>query len=313
MNIVNEIYKMGIVPVVVLDNSENALPLADALYEGGIRTMEITFRTDAAEQSIKNLVSSNTKMLIGAGTVTTVELAQKAVHAGAKYIVSPGFNPKVTQWCLDNSIPVIPGVNSPSQVEQVMNLGLDTMKFFPAEQSGGVPMLKTLASVYKAKFMPTGGISITNMNEYLSLCNVIAVGGSWICPKKLIENNNYTAITLLSKQAISTMHNFHILHVGINSKDNNEALSTANTLCSILGCEKVIAKDSYYVNDMFEILKMPFLGTNGHIGIAVNNLERAMQYFTEKGIEFNHDTYQEHKLVYFQNEIAGFAVHLTEV
>ncbi len=190
-----------IVPVIKLESSDTAEPLAEALISGGVNVAEVTFRTDAAEESIIKIRSAFPDMLVGAGTILTLEHAKKAENAGVSFMVAPGFNPNIVKFCLDRNIPIIPGVNSPTQVEVAMEMGLSVLKFFPAELSGGIPMIKTLGSVYSVKFMPTGGLNESNFIDYLKLPNVIACGGSWMVKKDLITSGRYEEILRLSSVA----------------------------------------------------------------------------------------------------------------
>lgn len=202
--VLEQFAKYGVVPVVVLDDAKDALPLADALLEGGLPLAEVTFRTDAAEESIRQMTKQHPEMLIGAGTVLSAEQANRAVSAGAKFIVSPGTNPEVVEFCLDNNIPVTPGVCTPSEVEAGLGFGLDVLKFFPAEQAGGVAFIKALSAPYRnVKFMPTGGISPSNLKDYLASPAVLACGGSWMVKGQLIKDGNFAEITRLCQEARS--------------------------------------------------------------------------------------------------------------
>lgn len=202
--VLEQFAKYGVVPVVVLDDAKDALPLADALLEGGLPLAEVTFRTDAAEESIRQMTKQHPEMLIGAGTVLSAEQANRAVSAGAKFIVSPGTNPEVVEFCLDNNIPVTPGVCTPSEVEAGLGFGLDVLKFFPAEQAGGVAFIKALSAPYRnVKFMPTGGIGPSNLKDYLACPAVLACGGSWMVKGQLIKDGNFAEITRLCKEARS--------------------------------------------------------------------------------------------------------------
>ncbi len=202
--VLEQFAKYGVVPVVVLDDAKDALPLADALLEGGLPLAEVTFRTDAAEESIRQMTKQHPEMLIGAGTVLSAEQANRAVSAGAKFIVSPGTNPEVVEFCLDNNIPVTPGVCTPSEVEAGLGFGLDVLKFFPAEQAGGVAFIKAISAPYRnVKFMPTGGISPSNLKDYLSCPAVLACGGSWMVKGQLIKDGNFAEITRLCREARS--------------------------------------------------------------------------------------------------------------
>lgn len=198
-----KIGQYGIVPVVVLKQAKDALPLAKALCSGGLSCAEVTFRTEAAEESIRIMTSEFPEMLVGAGTVLTTEQAGRAIDAGAKFIVSPGLNPKVVKYCIGKNIPIIPGVVTPSEMEQAIELGLRLVKFFPAEPSGGLPMIKAVSAPYTMlKFMPTGGINPQNVKEYLKCNNILACGGSWMVKNSLIEDRDFQTITALTKEAV---------------------------------------------------------------------------------------------------------------
>lgn len=199
----NIIAEYGVVPVVVLKNVKDAEPLADALYKGGLSCAEITFRTDAAEESIKIMTTKYPDMLVGAGTVLTIDQVKRAVAAGAKFIVSPGFDPEIVDYCLENNIPVFPGCITPSEVAQAVKRGLKVVKFFPAEQAGGVDMIKAMGAPYgMVKFMPTGGINAKNLKDYLSCSNIICCGGSWMVKGDLITAGEFDKIAELTKEAV---------------------------------------------------------------------------------------------------------------
>lgn len=202
--ILEEISRIGIVPVVVLDDAEKAVPTAKALRAGGINCAEVTFRTAAAEAAIKNITAALPDMLVGAGTVLTTEQADRAAAAGARFIVTPGYNPKVVDHCIAKGIPIVPGCMDTHAIELAIEAGLDTVKFFPAEAAGGLPMIKALAGPYTGlKFMPTGGINADNLTEYLSFKKVIACGGSWMVKSALIEEERYDEITRRTKEAVA--------------------------------------------------------------------------------------------------------------
>lgn len=198
-----QFYDFGVVPVVVLDDAGDALPLAEALIRGGLPCAEVTFRTDAAEESIRLMSTAWPEMLVGAGTVLTVEQVDRAVAAGAKFIVSPGFDPEIVDYCLERNIPVLPGCITPSEVAQAVKRGLKTIKFFPAQQAGGLPMLKAMAAPYTmVKFMPTGGISAQNLKDYLGFDRVLCCGGSWMVKKDMIRNKEFDRIEQLTREAV---------------------------------------------------------------------------------------------------------------
>lgn len=195
-------YKVGIVPVVVLEQAEYAIPLAKALTEGGLPCAEVTFRTEAAEESIRLMNREYPDMLLGAGTVLTTEQAERAIAVGAKFIVSPGFDPEIVDYCTEKNIPVFPGCITPSEVVQAVKKGLKVVKFFPAETAGGLAMIKALSAPYPmVKFMPTGGINPDNLKEYLSFDRILCCGGSWMVKGELIEAGEFEKIAVLAKKA----------------------------------------------------------------------------------------------------------------
>lgn len=201
--VLQQIQKIGIVPVVVLNDAKDAEPLAKALCAGGLPCAEVTFRTAAAEESIRIMTSKFPNMLVGAGTVLTTEQVDKAVAAGAKFIVSPGLNPKIVKYCIEKGVPITPGTANPSDIEQALELGLEVVKFFPAEAAGGLKMIKAMSAPYvNMKFMPTGGISASNLNEYLDFKKIIACGGSWMVKGDLVKAGDFAKITELSKEAV---------------------------------------------------------------------------------------------------------------
>ena len=193
-----------VVPVVVLNDSKDAEPLAEALVEGGLPCAEVTFRTEAAEESIRRMVTKYPDMLVGAGTVLTIEQVDRAVNAGAKFIVSPGFDPEIVDYCIENKIPVFPGCITPSEVAQAVKRGLKVVKFFPAEQFGGVATIKAMSAPYgMIKFMPTGGIHANNLKEYLSCDKILCCGGSWMVKGDLIKAGEFDKIRELTKEAVA--------------------------------------------------------------------------------------------------------------
>lgn len=198
-----QFYDYAVVPVVVLDDADDAAPLAEALIKGGLPCAEVTFRTEAAEESIRIMSEKYPEMLVGAGTVLTTEQVDRAVAAGAKFIVSPGFDPEIVDYCMKKNIPVFPGCVSPSEVAQAVKRGLKVVKFFPAEQAGGLAMLKAMAAPYTMlKFMPTGGINTKNLKEYLGFSKILCCGGSWMVKGDMIKNKEFDKITEMTKEAV---------------------------------------------------------------------------------------------------------------
>jgi len=315
--ILEKIGKLGIVPVVKIEKAEDALPLGRALIDGDLPIAEITFRTSAAEESIKSLTRELPNLLVGAGTVLTIEQVKKAVSAGAKFIVSPGFNPKVVDYCIENGIPVTPGINNPTQIEMALMRGIEVVKYFPAEASGGLPLLKSMSAPYTGiKFIPTGGINQNNLCSYLSDNKVLACGGSWMVKADLISSGNFAEITKLTKEAISTMLGFEFAHLGINEETKDKALNSANLLSRLFYFPIKEGTSSIFAGPGFEVVKNKYLGKHGHIAIATNNIHRAITYLKMKDISVLPETAKEKegklKAIYLAQEVSGFAIHLLQ-
>ena len=312
------IQKIGIVPVVVLDDAKDAAPLAKALCEGGLPCAEVTFRTAAAEESIRIMAKEFPDMLVGAGTVLTTEQVDRAVNAGAKFIVSPGLNPKVVKYCVDKNIPITPGTSNPSDVEAAIELGLDVVKFFPAEAAGGLNMIKSMAAPYtNMKFMPTGGINAKNLTSYLDFNRIIACGGSWMVSKDMINAKDWAGITALTKEAVATMLGFQLLHIGVNNESEDAAASDSAKFAALLGEEVKPGNSSIFVGSLIEMMKAPGRGTNGHICIQTNYLARAMYHLQKRGFSFDETSFKYNAqgvltVAYLKEEIAGFAVHFNQ-
>lgn len=201
--VLEKIQEIGIVPVVVLEDAKDAAPLAKALMDGGLSCAEVTFRTDAAEESIRVMSEQFPDMLVGAGTVLTTDQVDRAVAAGAKFIVSPGLNPRIVKYCVEKGILITPGCSNPSDIEQALENGLEVVKFFPAEAAGGLPMIKAMAAPYVGvKFMPTGGINAQNVRDYLAYNRIIACGGSWMVKGELVKEGKFDEIEKLTREAV---------------------------------------------------------------------------------------------------------------
>ena len=316
--VLSKIQKMGIVPVVKLDDAKDAVPLAKALCEGGLPCAEITFRTAAAEESIRLMRQAYPDMLIGAGTVLTTEQVDKAVNAGATFIVSPGLNPKIVRYCVDKNIPITPGCANPSDIEAAIELGLEVVKFFPAEAAGGLAMIKAMSAPYvNMKFMPTGGINTKNILSYLDFNKIIACGGSWMVTDELVKAGEFDKITALTKEAVALMLGFVVEHVGINMTSDAEAHSVADSFGKLLGFAQNEGASSIFIGRAVEVMKTPYLGQKGHIAIKTNNIERAIYHLEQQGFLFNQESKKYDKkdqlvAIYLAEEIGGFAIHLLQ-
>lgn len=202
--VAEKIAELGVVPVVVLNDANDAAPLAKALMDGGLPCAEVTFRTAAAEESIRRMTTECPDMFVGAGTVLTIDQVDRAVAAGAKFIVSPGFDPEIVDYCIEKEIPIFPGTVTPSEVAQAVKRGLKVVKFFPAEQFGGISTIKALAAPYVGiKFMPTGGVSAKNLRDYLECDKIVACGGSWMVKGELVKAGDFDKIRELTKEAVA--------------------------------------------------------------------------------------------------------------
>ena len=317
-SILEKLEEIGIVPVVKIEDARNAVSLAKALCDGGLPCAEVTFRTSAAAEAIGAMTRAYPEMLVGAGTVLTTEQADAAMDAGARFLVSPGLNPKVVQHCIGKGYPMVPGVATPSEVEQALSLGLDVVKFFPAENAGGLSMINAMSAPYaNLKFMPTGGINAGNLNSYLDFPKIIACGGSWMVNADLINAGDFDAIRDLTRQAVEQMLGFAFVHIGINQPDEPAAKNTADTVTGLFGFAQRETSASYFAGGSLEIMKSIGAGSKGHIGIRTNYLFRAFAYLQRKGVKFNMDSarYDEKgrmKFIYLEDEIGGFAVHLVQ-
>jgi 2-dehydro-3-deoxyphosphogluconate aldolase/(4S)-4-hydroxy-2-oxoglutarate aldolase len=205
-DLVERLREMRIVPVITIQNAEDAVPLAAALTAGGLPCAEITFRTAAGAEALRRIAGENPEMLVGAGTVLTVAQAEEARAAGAKFVVTPGFNPVVVDFCQEHGIPVYPGICTPTELDMALAKGLKTVKFFPAEPMGGLPFLKAIAAPYHmVQFIPTGGVKTTNVADYLSFKNVVACGGTWMAPADWITGKQFERIQQETAAAVAAV------------------------------------------------------------------------------------------------------------
>ncbi len=318
-DMMKELYSIGLIPVIKIENSDDAVPLAKALIDGGLPAAEITFRTACAAEAIKNITEAYPEMLVGAGTVLTCEQVDAAIAAGSKFIVSPGLNPKVVSYCLSKGVPMLPGCSNPSDVEVAIELGLKTVKFFPAEAVGGLKMLKAMAAPYgQLTFMPTGGINADNLLDYLKFNKIVACGGSFMVADQLVKEKKWDEITALTKDAVKKMLGLEFTHMGINTDNKEEAEKSAKLFNIMFGMPIKETSKSYFAGDAFEFMMGKGPGKCGHIGIKTHFVDRAIAYFKRMGFEFDESsiTYDDKtgkpKFVYFKDEIAGFAVHLVQ-
>jgi 2-dehydro-3-deoxyphosphogluconate aldolase/(4S)-4-hydroxy-2-oxoglutarate aldolase len=308
----------GIVPVAIINDEKKAVPLARTLSEGGLPVIEVTFRTQAAARAIELIAADSSEMLVGAGTVLTVQDAQSAINAGARFIVSPGLNPKVVEYCMGKSMPVFPGVMTPTEIQNALEYGLEVVKFFPAEASGGLKYLKAVAAPFgNLKFIPTGGIDQSTLLSYLQFPKVLACGGSWMIQPEMIRTGQFENMAELTRKAVASILGFELRHIGMNLQSADEARNAAMQLEKMFQFSLRDTEGSIFVGTQFEVQKRNALGTHGHLALATNFIERAIAFLARKGIGIKPETknIQNGRLstVYLDLEVGGFAIHLVQV
>lgn len=317
MEVLERLHNAAVVPVVVLDNADDAVPAAKALLAGGVDVMEITFRTAAAADSIAAVAKECPDMLVGAGTVITLEQCRKAVSLGAKFIVSPGCSEEVVSWCVESGIPVIPGCVTPSEIMNAMAHGLKVVKFFPANVYGGLDAMRTLSGPFGGvKFIPTGGVNGKNLSEYIAAPFIHAVGGSWLCSKSDIALHNFDKITSLCKEARKSALGFELAHVGVNARNAEDSLDVCRGLDAAFGFGVKKGGSSNFAGTTVEAMKEPYLGANGHIAIETNSISRAIAELSKRGFAVDESTAkfkgERMTAIYLKQEFGGFAVHLLQ-
>ena len=317
MDMIKKISSLGIVPVIKLTDANNAVPLCRALANGGLPVAEITFRTAAAEESIRRVAQELPEVLVGAGTVLTIEQVNTAMNAGAKFIVTPGFDEEVTRYCVENNIPIFPGCPTTSDIQKAIKCGLKVVKFFPAEAMGGLAAIKAVAAPYGGMlFMPTGGVNEKNLNDYLAFEKIIACGGSWMAKEDLINAGKFDEIEAMTRSAVQKMLGFELKHVGVNCGDEAEAMAVAKKFSVLFGWPVKDGNSSVFAGAAIEAMKAPYLGEKGHIAVGCNSVARAQAYLESMGFEFNAESAKEKNgkliAIYLKDEIGGFAVHLVQ-
>jgi 2-dehydro-3-deoxyphosphogluconate aldolase/(4S)-4-hydroxy-2-oxoglutarate aldolase len=319
MNTLEIIGNIGLVPVVVIENAEDAVPAAKALMEAGVGVMEITMRTDAGIQAIKNIREGLPEMLVGAGTILTLDKCKEAVQAGAKFIVAPGFNPVIVEWCVENGVAVTPGCVTPTEIDKALSYGLKVLKFFPASVYGGVKGCKALYEPFKSagiKFIPTGGINNDIIAEYADKPFIHALGGGWLCKTEDIAAHKFEAITENARKAVDLLLGFELAHVGVSQQSGENALSVAETFNRAFGFPVKQGNSSNFAGPGIEITNFKSPGECGHLAIRTNSISRSMYHLGLRGFEADMETakYNGDRMiaVYLKDEFGGFAVHLLQ-
>lgn len=272
-DIVKRIGALALIPVVTIEKLEDALPLANALCKGGLPVAEVTFRTTCAKDAIAEIVKAYPQMLVGAGTVLTNKQVDEAIEAGAQFVVSPGLNPEVVKYAIDKGILIIPGCANPSDIEIALRLGLNFVKFFPAEAAGGLPMIKAMGAPYTSvKFMPTGGINETNIGQYLQYDKILACGGSWMVDKEMMSQGRFDKIKKATQKAVQTMLDLTFEHVNkLKIEDRNSEQSVV---------DYVLAKEINWIDEMPQ-------GSNEYVTYSTPYLDRVINYLSAVGVVFD--------------------------
>lgn len=316
-SVLKKLGDIGLVPVTVLDTAEHAVPLMEALQKGGVDTAEITLRTDCALEGISRMKKQRPDFLVGAGTVLNAEQAEKAVKAGADYIVSPGFNAELVSWCGQKHVPVIPGCVTATEVQAAVNAGIKMIKFFPAEISGGARACANLAAPFsQVKFIPTGGISLDHLSDYVGCGCVGAIGGGWLCGSSNIKSENWQGITQTVQESVKKLLGFEVVHVGINTGSKEEGRRISYALSGIFGFPVREGELSNFVGTGFEVNNFMGLGAKGHIAIDTNRVSWAEYHLGRMGVKFREDSRVtangKTMALYLQEEFGGFALHLRQ-
>ena len=317
MDVMQRLKNSAIVPVVVIEDAKDAVATANAMAAGGVDVMEITFRTAAAPDAIRAVAENCPNVVPGAGTIITLEQCKLAIECGAKFIVSPGFNEEVVKYCVDNGVAVCPGCVTPTEIMAAKKLGLNCVKFFPANVYGGLKAIKALSGPFVGmKFIPTGGVSTDNIGEFIATPVIHAVGGSWVCPKADIQANNWEKITKLCLEARQAALGFELAHVGINCENADEAMAVAEAFNAAFGFSVKEGNSSIFASTGVEVLKSMYLGKNGHIAIRTNSIALALPVLEKAGFAVDMETAKMKgdriNAVYLKNEIGNFAVHLLQ-
>lgn len=317
--VLERIEQSGVVPVAVIDAAEKAVPLAKAMLAGGVDVIEVTFRTAAAAEAIRAISQSCEDMLVGAGTVISLEQCKTAVESGAQFIVCPGFSKDVAAWCVEHGIPVVPGCVTATEITEALEYGIHVVKFFPSNIYGGLEAMKALAGPFPGvKFIPTSGINAGNAGEFLRAPFVFAVGGSWTCPKPDIEAENYEKITALCADTRKRILGFEVGHIGINASGAENAREICMAFQSAFDLPyRPGTGSSDFSSSKIEVKKAAGRGTHGHLAMETNCLPCAIAEMRRRGVALDESTWTYNKkgdliAVFLKEEIGGFAVHLMQ-
>ena len=308
--------EIGVLPVINIPEADVAVPVAQALRDGGINSIEVTLRSADSLESIKRIKTEFPDMRVGAGTVLNTETVDKAIAAGADFIVSPGYDEEVVDYCIEKGILIVPGCVMATEIQKAVKRGLTILKFFPSELNGGMDAIKLLSGPFpNVKFVPTGGINLKNLGSYLSNKKILACGGSYMATADQIKNRDYAGITAACKKAVDIALGFELAHVGFNCGTEENATNTAETISDIFRLETRYMNSAVFAGTAVEAVKSNGWGRLGHVGFTTNSIPRAMAYFESKGIELNYDSIKRNKAgeitcIYLKDDIDGFAFHV---
>ena len=319
MDIIEQISKIGLVPVVAFDSADQAVPAARAMLGAQLGVIEITMRTAAGIESIERVKAELPDMIVGAGTVITLDRAKECVAAGAQFIVMPGFQEDIVDWCVDSGVPVLPGCVTPAQIQFALKKGLKVLKFFPADVYGGLKAMQALNGPFGpfgVSFIPTGGVDIKNLADFAQAPFVAAVGGSWLCSSKQLKAGDYDGIAKTIAASIDILLGFELAHVGINSAGPEEGDGIARALSDAFHFAYLPGDAATFAGAAVEVVKGAGLGRFGHVAIKTNNIGRALYYLEKRGFTADMSTakLKDGKMfaVYLMDEFGGFAFHLLQ-
>ena len=312
------IAELGILPVIGLSDASKAAGLARALCAGGVPAIEVTLRADGALSAIAAIRDACPDMTIGAGTVFRTEQVDQAVAVGASYIVSPGLNPKTVRYCQEKGVPIVPGCVTATELEAGLEMGLRVFKFFPAEPSGGLETLRFLHAPFaEAAFVPTGGMTLENVETYLQEDFIVACGGSYMAKGEDLAQERWDAVTRNCRRCVDLSLGFTLAHVGLNHPDEAEAARAADRMGELFRLPVRAGNSSIFAGKAVENMKTPFYGEKGHIGFTTNSARRALAYFRKNGIPLREESLRRDakgklQSFYLAEEIGGFAVHVVQ-
>ena len=315
--LLQQIELLGLVPLVTIDNAADAVPLADALVQGGLPCVELTLRTPAALEAITRAAAAHPEMIVGAGTVLNVGQASAALDAGARWIISPGFDRRIVDFCRERDVAVTPGVQTATEIQSALDAHVDVVKFFPSDRAGGLEQLKALLGPFGAvRFLPTG-VDEVNISSYLHTPGVIACGGAWVTRRELIAAKRFDEIRTGTAALVRGMLGLELRHVGLNMPDATSAAEAAGEFCRLLDLPLRETPEQIFVGTGIEVRKRPHLGAHGHLALQTPFIDRAVAWFDRRGYRIRPETrdVRDGRLhaVYLEEEIGGFALHLIQV